>query len=146
MPRPETSRIAVFICASFLAVGVFTATVTWFAYFTDSRIESSGSRAEAVVLKKEVIHSAEGDSDFLVAYQFKLASGQMIYTQRHIPKSEWTALRPGQSITVMYSEVQPRRNFPASGGVTSLSAPVLVTVVFGSLAVLGGLLLYRMFR
>jgi hypothetical protein len=138
--KPETSRIAIAICIAFVVVG------SWAAYFTDSRIDDEGARAQGVVLKKDIVRSADGNSDYSVVYEFGLPSGETLRSDRNLPKSAWMKLKPGGTIEVRYSESEPRRNFPAGGGVTSIVAAILATFVFGGLAVLGGGILIGLYR
>jgi hypothetical protein len=134
------------ICAVFLVVGVFVVVSTWAAYFADVGIEQSGVVAEGIVLKKEIVRSTDGDSDYRLAYRFPLPSGEMVQSERNVPKQIWTNLRSGAPVVISYSAEDPRRNFPVGGGMTSLYAPILVSIVFGGLAAFGGLILLRVYR
>jgi hypothetical protein len=143
--RPDVSRIALGICALFVMVGLAVIGAVWGAYLTDSRLEASGPRAEGVVLRKEFIRSSDGDSDYLVHYRFAVPSGQAVTAQRHVSRALWTTLQPGSRLAVVYAPDNPRRSFPEGHGVSSLWAPALVTLLFGSLAILGAAILYRTF-
>jgi ABC-type multidrug transport system fused ATPase/permease subunit len=145
MARPDVSRIALVICALFVLVGLSVIAAVWGAYFIDSRLEASGPRADGVVLRKEFIRSSDGDSDYLVHYQFPLPTGAQMTAQRNVSRALWTTLQPGSRLPVVYAADDPRRNFPQGHGVSSLWAPALITLLFGSLAALGGAILYRMF-
>ncbi|HEX5360480.1 MAG TPA: DUF3592 domain-containing protein [Fluviicoccus sp.] len=146
MPSPQISRIAVVICAALLILGPVVVAATWAAYLTDSRIESQGSRADAVILNKDVVRSADGDTDYSVAYQFRLPTGQPVNAERIVPRTVWSNLHPGTKIVIRYAPDEPGRNFPEGGGVTSVLAPILASFVFGGLAILGGVLLYGIYR
>lgn len=146
MTRPPTSGVAVVISAGFVLVSLVVIVGSWAAYFTDSRIHQYGSRAEGVVTKTELIRSADGDSDHSINYSFALPTGKTISARHRVPKEAWTKLRPGSQVTVSYSAENPSRNFPSGMGVTSIFAPVLASAVFGALAFIGGLVLYRIYR
>lgn len=140
------SRIAIGICLLMLVGGLFGAVGVWAGYFVDSRLAAQGPRAAGTVIRKELVRSADGDSDHLVIYRFALPSGQEVTSQRGLPKDRWDALAPGAPLTVVYAADNPKRNFPEGAGITSLAAPLVVTLVFGGLAILGGAVLFTLLR
>jgi hypothetical protein len=146
MAEAHDSRIPVVICAFFLVVGVLAVVGTWAAYFKDAAIERSGVVAEGLVLKKDIVRSADGDSDYRLAYRFPLPSGEMMQTERNVPKRVWNAAQTGSAIQISYAADDPRRNFPVGAGVTSVASPIAVSIMFGGLALFGGVVLYRMYR
>ena len=141
-----TSRFAVAICALFLLVGLTGVVGSWGAYLTDAKLLASGPRAVALILKKDAVRPADGDADYLVQYQFHLPSGEKVVSERSVPRSLWSEFKVGSQVAVIYSNANPRRNFPAGGGVTSVFKPILASLLFGALSALGGVLLYRIYR
>ena len=89
---------------------------------------------------------ADGDSDYLVQYQFYLPSGEKVMSERSVPRRLWSELKVGSQMAVIYSDANPRRNFPVGGGVTSVFQPILASALFGGLSAFGGVLLYRIYR
>ncbi len=146
MPESSTNRIAIGICAMFLIVGTLAVIAVWGAYFTDSALQVSGPRVTGTVVKKEVVRSSDGDSDFIVHYRFPLSSGAEMTAQRNLPKARWVTISQGDSIVIVYAPDNPKRNFPEGHGVVSLWAPMLASLVFGGLAVFGGVALMSLYR
>lgn len=118
---------------------------SWGAYFADSSIQTNGARAGGDVLEKTYIRSTEGDSSFLLTYRFTLPSGQSVVSLHGVTKAYWTTLSVGSVLTILYSPTDPQRNFPEGFGVTSLLAPVAITVVFGAVGGLAGALVVLSF-
>ena len=125
LSTPSTSRLAIAICALFLLVGLIGVVGSWGAYLTDSRLLASGRRADALILKKDAVRPADGDADYLVKYQFDLPSGENVVSERSVPRRLWSGLKVGSQMTVIYSNANPRRDFPVGAGVTSAFTPVL---------------------
>lgn len=146
MSAARTSRMAIAICLALFLLGSFAIVVVWGAYLADSDLQHNGPRAVGTVLKKERVRSADGDADHLVAYRFTTTHGQDIVSQRSVPKQRWATLEPGAHLIVVYAPGNPSRNFPEGAGTTSILAPILATLIFGSVAALGATLLLRLWR
>ena len=143
---PPTSRLAVAICALFLLLGLTGVVGSWGAYLVDSKLLASGPRADALILKKDAVRPADGDATYLVQYQFELPSGEKVVSERSVPRRLWSELKVGSQVVVIYSNANPRRNFPVGAGVTSVLAPIAASALFGGLSAFGGVLLYRIYR
>ncbi len=142
----RSSRVALAIAGLLAAVGTIGVVGSWGAYLTDSKLEASGPRAEGRVSEKRFVFSAEGDSDYVVEYSFPLPSGELVRSQRSVPKGLWSDLQKGQPLVVVYSGANPKRNFPLGAGVTSLGTTVFVSVVSALLALFGFAFLYGLLR
>ena len=75
----------------------------------------------------------------------------MFERQRHLPATDWRALRVGGPVTVVYQADDPKQGDPLKGGgVTSPAAAWLALGMGGVLAAGGGALLavvvHRLFR
>ncbi len=127
-------------------IGLVGVVGAWGAYLTDSELERSGPRATGVVLKKEFLRAADGDSDHLVTYRFALPSGEGVVSQRGLGKAQWTGINVGSSLVIVYSPANPKRNFPEGSGVTSIAGPIVLTAMFGFVALLGGSVLVQGLR
>ena len=146
--RPQSADlgIAVGMGLLFLLAGLLGAIGSWGAYRLDSGIVAAGERAQGHVTRTYVLRAGDGDSDFLVDYWFHLPDGQRIQASRSVSQSLWKTLGKGQTVQVHYAADNPKRNFPAGGGVTSLGL-VLFTGVFSALfAVFGVVLLMGAWR
>ena len=97
-------------------------------------------------MNKQVVRPADVDSDYLVQYQFELPSGEKVVSERGVPRRLWSELKVGSQVIVIYSNANPRRNFPVGGGVTSVLTPILASALFGALSAFVGVLLYRIYR
>ena len=146
MPHPPTSRLAIAICSLLLLVGTVGVVGSWGAYIVDSELQASGARAPGLVLKKDFLRVADGDSDYIIKYRFHLPSGELVVSQRGISKRLWSMLNPGSTITVVYSEANPKRNFPEGSGASSPTVAILASVVFGAVGVLGASTLHGILR
>jgi hypothetical protein len=71
---------------------------------------------------------------------------EQIVSQRSLPKARWNELTPGSPLIVIYSSNNPKRNFPEGSGVTSPAAPIVATLIFGFLALLGGAIVVQLIR
>lgn len=146
MHEPPVSRLAVVVCLVMLVLGLAGVVMAWGAYFVDAGLVAHGPRAKAVVLKKEFLRAADGDSDHLVTYRFEVPDGAPVTSQRGLGQAQWTELDVGDELVIVYSATDPQRNFPEGAGVTSIAAPILFTVVFGAVAALGAAALVGLTR
>lgn len=142
MRRAQDSRLAIAVCALLFLGGLAGVVLVWGAWLSDSRLLASGPRAEAQVVRKEFLRSADGDSDYILHYRFTPAAGPTLVVQRNVPRGLWDSMREGSSIRVVYSPDDPRRSFPEGAGVTSPWVPIVGSLVFGALAALGGSILF----
>ena len=149
MPQESSSRgsrVALGMGALFFVVGCIGAIGSWGAYRLDTSIEKSGQRAEGRITKKSVLFAADGDSDYIVEYQFNLPSGKRVEAVRGVHKELWNTLRDGEAFVVLYSAENPKRNFPLGGGVTSIGVTVFASVFFVVFAAFGALLVAGFIR
>lgn len=126
--------------ALFFLMGGLAAAGSWIVHRSDLRLLRDGPRAEGRVLDKSVVRASDGDSDFVVRYEFALPSGERLRGERGLPRSAWDALRKGGAVTVVYDAARPQRHFPLGGGVTSTTVTVFVSALGGTLAVFGAAL------
>lgn len=145
-PEPRGSKWALVMGVVFLLIGLGGVVGSWGAYVTDTEIERSGPRATGRLVKKLFLRAADGDSDYMLEYTFATSSGQEMKASRSVSKALWASLREGESLEVRYSEANPKRNFPAGAGVTSMGVTIFVSVVASVFAVFGGVLLLGVFR
>ena len=149
MPQESSSRgsrVALVMGTLFFVVGCIGAIGSWGAYRLDTSIEKSGQRAEGRIMNKSVLFAADGDSDYIVEYQFNLPSGKRVEAVRGVNKELWNTLRDGEAFVVLYSTENPKRNFPLGGGVTSIVLAVFASVFFGGFAAFGALLVAGFIR
>lgn len=140
------SKLALVISVVFLLVGIGGVVGSWSAYNMDTEIERSGPRAMGLLVKKHFLRAADGDSDYILEYTFTTSSGQEVKASRGVSKELWASLREGALLEVRYSAVNPKRNFPAGAGVTSLGVTIFVSAVASVFAVFGGVLVWGFFR
>ena len=140
------SRVALVMGALFFVVGCIGAIGSWGAYQLDTSIEKSDQRAEGRITKKSFLFDVEGDSDYIVEYQFNLPSGKRVEAVRGVHKKLWNTLRVGDAFVVLYLAENPKRNFPLGEGVTSIGMTVFASVFFGGFAVFGVLLVVGFIR
>ena len=149
MPQKSESRgskLALVMGVVFLLVGLGGVVGSWGAYVTDTNIERSGPRATGRLVKKLFLGAADGDSDYVLEYRFETPSGQSVTASRGVSKELWASLREGESREVRYSASNPKRNFPAGAGVTSIGVTIFVSVVASLFAVFGGALVWGFVR
>jgi hypothetical protein len=130
----------------FLAVGSIGAIGGWGAYIRDTEIVRTGTKAEARILRKSVVQDVEAGNEYVVRYWFETSEGHRVEGRAYVPKRIWNGLRVGAPLTVIYAPENPRRSFPEGGGVTSLGMVVVVSALFGAIAVMGGALIAGYFR
>ena len=141
MKRSQTSRTAFVMGVLFFIVGSIGALGSWAAYWLDTGIERNGHRAQGHVTRKSYLSVADGGSDYNVEYWFMLPSGERVESNRGVHKELWSTLKEGNSVIVLYSADNPKRNFPLGGGVTSIGVAVFVSVISAVIAVFGSLLI-----
>lgn len=146
MIAERRSRIPLVMGFLFLLVGLIFTIGIWGTYFEDFEIERSGPRVEGHLARKEFVRSDNGDSDYVLQYSFTTAEGQLIKAQRGVGKSLWASLREGQALEIRYSAANPKRNFPAGAGITSLWAPIVFSVLGTLFCLLGGALIWGFFH
>jgi len=129
-----------------LITGLFGVLSSWGVYVVDSGLEANGPRANGIVLKKELLRAADGDSDYLVTYRFTLPSGQQVVSQRGLSKARWSELSVGSALVIVYSSKNPMRSFPEGTGTATIGVPIFFTAVCGSVALLGGAVLVQLLR
>jgi hypothetical protein len=138
----QNNLIVLVIGLAFLLVGSGCLLGAWGAYFTDIKIQNSGSSAEGHLEKKLFIGSADGDSDYILEYWFSFSQGQKIKASRNVSKELWSSVHEGQTIKIKYSDSNPRRNFPDGEGVISIGVNIFVSIVATALAIFGGALIW----
>jgi hypothetical protein len=146
MPQTPVSRLAIAVCAFMLVAGLTGVVISWGAYRVDSGLAANGTRATGIVLKKEFLRAADGDSDHLITYRFALPNGEQVVAQHGLSKDQWTGLKEGSELVIIYSPTNPKRSFPEGAGATSVAGPILITAIFGSVAALGGVVLFQLLR
>lgn len=145
--KPEKqSRLAAFMGLFFVLFGLVFVIGSWGAYFTDSSIQNHGLSAQGYIEKKVFLMVADGDSDFILDYWFVTQSGAKIHASHHVSKTLWQAVREHQTITIMYSANNPKRNFPTGTGVTSLGMSIFNSVLGALFTLFGGALIWGYFR
>ena len=132
--------------ALFLLVGAGGVIGSWGAYVTDTNIEHSGPRAKGHLVKKLFMGAADGDSDYVLEYWFETPKGQVVNVSHTVSKELWVSMREGELLEVQYSETNPKRNFPAGEGVTSLGLTIFVSAVASVFAIFGGALVWGVVR
>lgn len=145
-PEPRTSKLTLVMGVMFLLIGLGGVAGSWSAYVTDTKIERSGQRATGRLVKKLFLGAADGDSDYMLEYTFATSSGQEVKASRSVSKELWASLREGESLEVRYSVANPKRNFPAGAGVTSIGVTIFVSLVASVFAASGGALLWGFVR
>jgi hypothetical protein len=146
MGRTNTTRVALVIAATLCLVGLVGIVGSWGAYLLDSSIVESGSRASALVTRKYVVASSDGDSDFMLVYEFSTESGQSVQADRGVPEVLWDQVSEGQTIEVAYASGNPERSFPLGAGAVSVGVTLFVSGVSLVLALFGAVLLWSCFR
>ena len=145
-PEARGSKLALVMGVVFLLVGLGGVVGSWGAYVTDTNIERSGPRSTGRLVKKLFLGAADGDSDYKLEYTFATSSGQEVKASRSVSKELWASLREGESLEVRYSAANPKRNFPAGAGVTSMGVTIFVSAVASVFAVFGGALVLGFVR
>ena len=110
-----------------VVLGSFGAIRNWVSYSQDTAIVREGARAEGYVTRKWVSGDSESGEDYMIAYWFELPAGARIEAQHRIAESRYRGLRPGSSIGVLYSRLDPRQNFPERDGATSRRSALIVS-------------------
>ncbi len=146
MNSQRSNRIALIMGSLLALVGAVGAVGSWFAYSLDTGIEKSGGRAEGHITEKSMVFASDGDSDFNVSYWFVLPRGERIEAERGVSKELWNSFQKGGTLVVVYSDSNPRRNFPLGAGVTSLGVTVFVSALSSVFAVIGSLLVIGALR
>jgi len=140
MSTRERSRrrlLPLLIGLLFLLAGLGGSIGAWGAYFADLRIEREGPRAQGLLLKKGFLGVADGDSDYVLEYVFTPEGEAPLKVSRSVGKSLWASLHEGQALEIRYSRENPRRNFPAGSGVTSIGVTIFVSVIAAIFFLLG---------
>jgi hypothetical protein len=125
------------IGAACVAFGIFGAIRNWNSYIQESAIERDGSRAQAQVTRKWTRSDDDVGDDYFLGYWFDLPDGRNVEGQHEVSVVLYRSLRRGDSIPVLYSRADPRRNFPEGHGLTSPNH-ALVGSSFGALIALFG--------
>jgi hypothetical protein len=115
------------------------------AYLTDTDIEKKDLTVQAHLVKKVFVRASDGESDYMLDYWFQTPTGR-IDASHSVSEKLWNSAQEGQLLEVMYSENNPRRNFPAGSGVTSILVTVLVSAFAFVFAVLGSWLVWSYMR
>lgn len=140
---PSTALV---VGAFFLLFGVGFLVAAWGAYSTDTNIQRSGLIAEGQLEKKLFMEVADGDSDYILEYWFKPQQGATIKASRNVSEALWDSVHEGQTIQIKYSASNPKRNFPAGAGATSIAVAIFASVIAALLAILGGALIWGYFH
>ena len=141
MKSLQASRTTLAMGVLFFIVGSIGALGSWAAYWLDTDIERNGQRAQGHITKKSYMLVADGDSDYNVEYWFMLPSGERVESNRGVHKELWSTLKEGNSVIVLYSADNPKRNFPLGGGVNSIGVTVFVSAISAVIAMFGSLLI-----
>lgn len=146
MRTSRNSRVVLVAGVLFFTLGFVAAVGSWVAYRLDTGIERNGQRVEGHITRKSLLFVADGDSDYNVEYWFQLPSGERVESARGVHKGLWSTLKEGESLVVLYSTENPKRNFPLGGGVTSIGTTAFVSFVSTIVAVFGALLIVSFMR
>ena len=140
---PKDSRtLAPLLMAGLLVVaGSLGVIGSWGAYWLDTDIIRDAQQAMGQITKKTVLQVADGDSDHLIAYWFRLPDGTRMEAEQGISKRLWQSLHEGDTLDILYAADNPRRNFPKGGGVTSLGVTLFVSLLSALFATFGGLMI-----
>ena len=141
--HPKDSRtLAPQLMAGLLVVGgSLGVNGSWRAYWLDTDIIRDAQQTMGQITKKTVLQLADGDSDHLIAYWFRLPDGTRMEAEQGICKRLWHSLHEGDTLDILYAADNPRRNFPKGGGVTSLGVTLFVSLLSALFAALGGLMI-----
>lgn len=139
-------RIAFGMGLMFLVLGLLGAVGSWRAWRLDTGIVAAGERAAGQVTRTYVLPDGGGDSDYRVDYWFDLPDGRRLQASRGVTKALWQTFGTGQAVVVHYAADNPKRNFPAGGGVTSIGVVLFIGVFSMLFAGFGALLLAGAWR
>jgi hypothetical protein len=142
----QPSKALLMMGGVFALVGLLMVCGMWGAYLTDSNIERNGARAEGMLDHKRVLRSSDGDTDYVLEYRFTTASGEAMKAQRTVDKAVWRGVREGEPLEVRYSVTNPKRNFPAGGGVNSLPLTLTLSAFGGFFVLIGASLIWAFLR
>lgn len=129
-----------------LIIGVAGAVGSGLQFARDSKLQQSGPRAAGLVLKKTLLQAGDGDSDHVITYRFVGPAGQVLVAQRGVSRSLWSSVSAGSPISIVYAKHDPQHNFPEGTRGTSLGLAMFISAIFGTLAVLGGAVLFQQLR
>ncbi len=141
--KNNSRTLALLMSGAFVLFGSLAVVGSWGAYWQDTGILMSGTRAEGTVLGKRILQVADGENDYLVEYRFQPPDGQMITVERGINRTLWQAINPGEPLWIAYAADQPKRNFPVGDGVVSWITVLFVSVVGLAFFLFGGAILLK---
>ena len=96
-----------------------------------------GVRVSAEIAGKSFVSAADGSSEYLVDYRFRLPAGEVIEGSTPLPKPRWERLSRGDRITLAYLPEQPNRIVVPELGKPSVMLPIFVGAVALLIALLG---------